>query len=163
MYRGIGYSELHMRRAILTLALLATLVAAGCGGGGNSTEDFQSSVVETRDTVDGALAHITDNPAGKDDLLQRMEQASTTIDAAAESLDRKEAPEEMTDEQKKLVTAYRQLAVDLSSTADQLRQPDFGGVLSGTQGLSFESWEHANAALAQLKQQGIEVDPLGRH
>ena len=153
-----------MRRAILTLALLATLFAAGCGGGdGNSTEDFQSSVVETRDTVDGALAHITDNPAGKDELLQRMEQASTTIDAAAESLDRKEAPEEMTDEQQKLVTAYRQLAVDLTSTADQLRQPDFGGVLSGTQGLSFESWEHANAVLAQLKKQGIEVEPLGRH
>jgi len=153
-----------MRRAILTLALLATLVAAGCGGGGgNSTEDFQSSVVETRNTVDGALAHITDNPSGKDELLQRMDQAATTIDAAAESLDRKEAPEEMTDEQERLVTAYRQLAVDLSSTADQIRQPDFGGVLQGAQGLSFESWEHANTALAQLKAQGIEVQPLGRH
>src|SRR5215211_3498421 len=151
-----------MRRAILTLALLATLVAAG-GGGGDSTDDFQSSVVETRNVVDGALAHITDNPSGKEELLQRMDEAATEIDAAAESLDRKEAPEEMTDEQRRLVTAYRQLAVDLTSTADQIRQPDFGGVLQGAQGLSFESWEHANTALAQLKAQGIEVQPLGRH
>ena len=153
-----------MRPVILTLALLASLVAAGCGGGGgNSTEDFQSSVVETRDTVDGALAHITDNPSGKEELLQRMDQAATTIDAAAESLDRKDAPEEMADDQQKLVTAYRQLAVDLSSTADQLRQPDFGGALQNAEGLSFESWEHANAALAELKKQGVEVQPLGRH
>lgn len=153
-----------MRRAILTLALLATLVAAGCGGGGgDSREDFQSSVIESRNTVDGALAHITDNPSGKAELLQRMEQAATTIDAAAESLDRKEPPAEMTDEQKKLVTAYRQLAVDLTTTADQIRQPGFEDLLQGTQGLSFESFEHANAVLTQLKQQGVEVQPLGRH
>jgi hypothetical protein len=153
-----------MRPAYLILALCTVLIAAGCGGGsGNSTEDFQASVVETRDTVDGALAHITDNPSSQEELLQRMEGAATKVDAAAESLSRKEAPEGMADEQEKLVTSLRQLGVDLSQTADQIRQPDFGGILQGTQGLSFESWEDANAALAQLKQQGIEVEPLGRH
>jgi ABC-type glycerol-3-phosphate transport system substrate-binding protein len=153
-----------MRPALLIFALFAVLLAAGCGGGsGNSTEDFQSSVVETRDAVDGALAHITDNPSGKEELLQRMEEAATKIDAAAESLSRKEAPEGMADEQQKLVTSLRQLGVDLSQTADQIRQPEFGSLLQGTQGLSFESWEQANAVLAQLKQQGIEVEPLGRH
>jgi hypothetical protein len=153
-----------MRPAFLIFALLAVLFAAGCGGSsGNSSEDFQSSVVETRNTVDQALAHITDNPSGKEELLQRMEDAATKIDAAAESLSRKDAPEGMADEQEKLVTSLQQLAVDLSQTADQIRQPDFGGVLQGAQGLSFESWEHANAALAELKKQGIEVQPLGRH
>ena len=153
-----------MRPASLILALCAALIAVGCGGGsGNSTEDFQASVVETRNTVDGALAHITNNPSSQEELLQRMEGAATKVDAAAESLSRKEAPEGMADEQEKLVTSLRQLGVDLSQTADQIRQPDFGGILQGTQGLSFESWEDANAALAQLKQQGIEVEPLGRH
>jgi len=153
-----------MRPAFFIFALLAVVLAAGCGGGsGNSTEDFQASVVETRNTVDNALAHITDNPSGKEELLQRMDQAATKIDAAAESLSRKEAPKGMSDEQQKLVTSLRQLGVDLSQTADQIRQPDFGGILQNAGGLSFESWEHANAALAALKKQGIEVQPLGRH
>jgi hypothetical protein len=153
-----------MRPAVLALLLLLSLLAAGCGGSGSSSrEDFQSAVVETRDATDNALAHITDNPSGKQELLQRMDEAAEKIDAAAESLDRKEAPEELADEQQRLVTALRQLAVDLSQTADQIRQPDFGGMLQGTQGLSFESWDQANAVLAQLKKQGIEVEPLGRH
>jgi hypothetical protein len=160
----MGYSDPHMRPVLITLALFAVLVAAGCGGGsGNSSEEFNQSVIETRNTVDGALAHITDNPSGKQELLQRMDQAATTIDAAAESLDRKEPPAGMADEQTRLVNAYRQLAVDISKTVDQIQSPDFGGLLNGAQGLSFESWDHANAVLAQLKKQGVKVQLLGRH
>jgi hypothetical protein len=160
----MGYSERHMRATITALLVLAALMAAGCGGGGSdSNEDFQASVVEARDTVDGALAHITDNPSGKEELLDRMDEASEKIDVAAESLDRKEAPEELDDERERLVKAFRQLAVDLTQTADQIRQPDFDGLLQGTQGLSFESWTDANKVLGQLKQQGVEVEPLGRH
>jgi hypothetical protein len=160
----MGYSDRHMRATITALLVLAALMAAGCASeGSDSNEDFEASVVEARDTVDGALAHITDNPSGKEELLQRMDEASEEIDVAAESLDRKEAPEELDDERARLVKAFRQLAVDLTQTADQIRQPDFGGLLQGTQGLSFESWTDANKVLGQLKQQGVEVEPLGRH
>jgi len=153
-----------MRPAILAFLLLLILLAAGCGGSStDSRADFQDAVNETRNNVDQAMADITDNPSGKQELLQRMDEAATKIDASAEALDRKEAPKGLTDEQTRLVTALRQLAVDLSQTADQIRQPEFGNLLQGTQGLSFESWENANKVLQQLKQQGIEVQPLGRH
>src|SRR5215210_5077642 len=158
----MGYSERHMRATITALLVFAALLAAGCAGSeSDSSADFNASVVEARDTVDGALAHITDNPSGKQELLQRMDEASVKIDVAAESLDRKEAPEGLDDEQGRLVKAFRQLAVDLTQTADQIRQPEFGGLLQGTQGLSFESWTDANKALGQLKQQGVDVEPLG--
>jgi hypothetical protein len=160
----MGYPERHMRATIMALLLLAALLAAGCAGSGDdSSEDFNASVVEARDTVDGALAHITDNPSGKEELLERMDDASAQIDVAAESLDRKEAPEGLDDERERLVKAFRQLAADLTQTAAQIRQPDFGGLLDGTQGLSFESWTDANQVLTQLKRQGVEVEPLGRH
>jgi hypothetical protein len=153
-----------MRPAILAVLLLLTLLAAGCGGSSNDSRgDFADAVIETRNNVDQAMAHITDNPSGKQELLQRMEKAATKIDVSAEALDRKEAPEGLEDEQAQLVKEFRQLGVDLSQTADQIRQPDFGNLLQGTQGLSFESWENANTVLRQLKRQGIEVQPLGRH
>ena len=160
----MGYSEPHMRGPMLALLLLAALLAAGCSGSGSNSKDaFGDSVVETRNAADNALAHITDNPSGKEELIQRMDEAAQDIDVAAESLERKDPPEDLQDEQKRLVKSYRQLSVDLATTADQLREPDFQGVLQGTQGLSFQSWVDVNNTLARLKRQGIDVEPLGRH
>lgn len=154
-----------MRRPIsLILALAAVTILAGCGGSGSvSQDDFERDVVAARDQVDGALAHITDNPSGKEELLARMDDAAAEIDRAAEDLDRREAPEGLDDERDELVDSFRQLAVDLSQTAEQIRQPDFSGLLEGTQGLSFQSWVDANEALTELREQGFDVQPLGRH
>jgi len=165
VYRADGYSESHMRRLIsLILALAAVTILAGCGGSGSvSQDDFERDVVAARDQVDGALAHITDNPSGKEELLDRMDEAAAQIDRAAEELDGREAPEGLDDERTRLVKAFRQLAVDLSETAAQIRQPDFSGLLEGTQGLSFQSWVDANEVLRELREQGIDVRPLGRH
>ena len=165
MYREVGYSESHMRRPIpLILAVTAVTIAAGCSGSGTeSRADFEQNVATARDQVDAALAHITDNPSGKDELLDRMDESAANIDRTAAELDSREAPEGLDDERVRLVKAFRQLAVDLSQTAEQIRQPDFGGLLEGTQGLSFQSWVDANDVLRQLREQGLDVRPLGRH
>ncbi|MEX0675254.1 MAG: hypothetical protein WD981_03455 [Gaiellaceae bacterium] len=154
-----------MRRLIsLILALAAVTILAGCGGSGSVSQDeFERDVVAARDQVDGALAHITDNPSGKEELLDRMDQSAAEIERAAEELDRREAPEGLDDERVELVESFRQLSVDLSQTAEQIRQPDFSGLLEGTQGLSFQSWVDANDVLTELREQGFDVQPLGRH
>ena len=154
-----------MRRLIsLVLALTAVTIAAGCAGSGSaSQEDFERDVSAARDEVDAALAHITDNPSGREELLDRMEASAAQIDRAAEELDRRETPETFADEQDRLVDGMRQLAVDLSQTAEQIRQPDFGGLLEGTQGLSFQSWVDVNNVLRDLREQGVQIAPLGRH
>jgi hypothetical protein len=151
-----------MRRlSPLLIALLATVLAAGCGG--SSRDDFESSVVESRNSVDGALMHITDNPSSKEDLLSRMEQAGVTIDKAADGLDRAKTPDDLEDDQEKLVRAYRQLAVDVSAAAEELRKPEFQNLVQGAQGLSFESFNQANSVLVKLRGMGIDVKPLARH
>ena len=59
--------------------------------------------------------------------------------------------------------SLQQLAFDVQATADQVRQPEFGGVLEGTRGLSFESWDSVNRALADQAEKGIAVESLQRH
>jgi hypothetical protein len=107
--------------------------------------------------------HITDNPSSKEDLLSRMEQAGVTIDKAADGLDRAKTPDDLEDDQEKLVRAYRQLAVDVSAAAEELRKPEFQNLVQGAQGLSFESFNQANSVLVKLRGMGIDVKPLARH
>ena len=153
-----------MSRAIFAaLVAAAAVLAAGCGGRSTPTaEELGRSVVSARDRVDFALARIT-RAQSKDELLERMDEAADVIDDAVRDLEGVGAPEGLDTDVKTLVEALRQLAFDVQATADQIRQPGFSDLLSGTQGLSFESWDAVNRALAALDAQGIEVAPLARH
>lgn len=148
----------------VVLLAAAALLASGCGGGSSSATlaEYQESVVTTRDRVDFALARIT-RAKSKEEFLNRMDEASAAIDNAASDLDDGGVAEGFEDETGKLSDALHQLSVDLSATASDIRQPDFRGLVTGAQGLSFESWDDANRALASLVGQGIEVDLIARH
>ena len=161
MYPDIGYSEPSMWRLFPVLLALGILLAAGCGG--SARDDFSSSVVDTRNTVDGALAHITDDPSSKEELLGRMETSAEQIDRAADDLDSGKSPTEFEAEQGQLATAYRQLALDVSTAAKELRSPDFQSMVANSRGLSFQSFNRVNTILVRLRAQGIDVKPLGRH
>lgn len=141
---------------------VAAVALAGCALGGASTEDFEADVREARDRVDSALASVT-RAESLEDLFDRMDDAARAVDAAAEDLDDARAPDELEDEADELVDAFHQLSVDLEATADTIRQPEFADVLPGTRGLSFESWTKANRVLGELREQGIDVQPLARH
>ena len=125
-------------------------------------EEFGPSVVSARDRVDFALARIT-RAQSKDDLLERMDEAADAIDDAVRDLEEVGAPERLETDLGALVDSLGQLAFDVRATADQIRQPGFSDLLVGTKGLSFESWDAVNRALAALDAQGIGVAPLARH
>ena len=59
--------------------------------------------------------------------------------------------------------ALHQLSVDLAAFAHDARQPGGEALLIGGPGLNFKSWDQANAALASIAKQGIDVEPIGRH
>lgn len=144
------------------LVFVAAL-AFGCGENRTpSVQELEQSVVATRDRVDFALERIT-RAQSRAELLGRMDEAADTIAAAAGDLEGVGAPKGYESEVGELVGSLGQLAFDVQATADQIRQPGFGDLLTGTRGLSFESWDTVNVALAGLKKKGIEVAPLERH
>jgi hypothetical protein len=148
---------------LLVLALLAVLVllAAGCGGGQPSAEDYAESVVLNRNRVDFVLTRIT-HARSPEELLNRMDEAALVIGKAGDELDDKGAPDDFQPEADNLVKWLRQLSVDIQATADQARQPGFESLLTDAslQGLSFDSWDNVNKALAGLAGKGIQVSIL---
>jgi len=147
------------RRLVLVLLTVLVLVAAGCGGGGQpSAEDYADSVVLNRNRADYVLTRIT-KAQSPDELLNRMDEAAIVIGKAADELADKGAPDDYQPEADNLVKSLRQLSVDLQATADQAREPGFGGLITdpALQGLSFDSWDDVNKALAGLAGKGVQV------
>jgi len=145
---------------LLVVALLGVLlvIAAGCGGGQPSAEDYADSVVLNRNRVDFVLARIT-RAQSPEELLNRMDEAALVIGKAADELDDDGAPVDFQPEAGKLVKSMRQLSVDIQATADQSREPGFEDLLNNQSlnGLSFDSWDSMNKALAGLAGKGIQV------
>ena len=136
---------------------------SGCGGGGEpSVEELTEAVVTNRNRADFALARIT-RADSQDELLNRMDEASAVIEKAADELAGVGAPSDYQPEADNLVKSLRQLSVDVQATADQARIPGFENLFQGTQGLSFDSWDDVNKALAGLAGKGIPVSILQNH
>jgi hypothetical protein len=151
-------------RRILAAVAVFVLVAAGataCGGGDDSSlEDYEASVVETRNSVDNALANISEAQSRKD-FLNRMDQAAVLISRAADDLDDAEVAEGFEDETNELTAALRTLSTDLEQTAAQFRvTPE---LFSQSQGLAFEGWTKTNEVLRGLAEQDIAVEPIANH
>jgi hypothetical protein len=149
-------------RALLVLLLALGLVLSACGGSGQpSAEEFGEAVVLNRNRVDFVLGRITRAPS-IDELLARMDEAAVVISKASDELADTGAPSDYQPEADDLVTSLNQLSVDIQATADQARVPGFEQLLTDTalQGLSFESWDQVNKALAGLAGKGIQVSIL---
>lgn len=152
-----------LRASLVALLAAAALLAPGCGGSSQvSAQELEESVVEARDRVDSALESVTEAQS-KEEFLERMNDASDTIAHAAGEIDDVAAPKRYEEELANLVAWLEQLAFDVQATADQVREPEFGDLLDGTRGLSFESWNGVNRALAAFADKGIAVEPLERH
>jgi hypothetical protein len=152
------------RRILAGVAVLAMLVsgaATACGGDDDSElQDYEASIVETRNNVDDALAEISEAQS-RNDFVKRMEQAAVLISRAADELDEVEAAEGFEDETTNLTAALRTLSSDLEQTAAQFRvTPD---LFNQSAGLSFEGWTEANRILRDLQEQDIAVEPIANH
>lgn len=147
---------------LAALTVLTALAAAGCGGEDEAVTvpQFQEKVVVARDRVDYALARIP-KAESLDEYTSRMDEAAVVIEDAANELEALTPPKGFEPETRRLVKALHQLSIDYSSSADQFRQtPE---LMTGTLGISFDSWDQVNLALAGLVGNGIDVSVLQPH
>jgi hypothetical protein len=149
-------------RLLLVLLLSLSVFVSACGGSGEpSVQEFSDAVVLNRDRTDFVLARIT-RAQSEEELLTRMDEAAAEIDKAAQELEKTGAPSDYQPEADNLVKSLRQLSVDIQATADQARIPGFETLLTNT-GVSFDSWDDVNKALAGLAGKGIDVSILQPH
>jgi hypothetical protein len=150
----------HRWIVVVVVVALLSIGAAACGGDDSSElQDYEASVVETRNNVDDALANISEAQS-RAEFLNRMDQAAVLISRAADDLDDAEVAEGFEDETTELTAALRTLSTDLEQTAAQFRQtPE----LFNSPGLAFEGWTRANEVLRGLAEQDIAVEPIANH
>ena len=146
-----------MKRALFALvALTLVLSASACGGDSEPTrEEYAAAVVQARDRTDFAFERIV-KAESRTELIERMEEASEAIDAAAGDLEDVEVPQDYRPEGVRLQRQLRQLAFDVGATAEQVQDPRFP-ILDIAKGISFESWDKVNLQLAGLAGKGIPV------
>ncbi len=148
---------------LFCLACIVAVLATGCGGSETlSVNDYQVAVVDARDRADSAMG-LMSQATSEEDFLARLDEAGSQIDAAAGDFNDKDSPKRFEDESARLVRHLRKLAAALHGTAGEARDLGFDKLLTGAAGLNFESWDAVNAVLADLRRQGIEVQPLARH
>jgi hypothetical protein len=153
-----------MRRAgpllvSLALALSVGVMVAACGGN-DGTQAFEEDVVSARDRTDSALAQITE-PRSVDDLIVRMRIARDEIATASGEVAAAEAPESLADEKRQLAGALSRLATEVGGAADAFEE--LGPGAEAVRTLDFQTWNGVQKALEDLRAEGIEVEPLGRH
>jgi hypothetical protein len=137
-------------------------IALGGGGGSASKDEYQETVVSARNQVEFALEKLA-GVQSAEELLEELDQAAVVLDDTSASLDGAGVADGLEDEHEKLIEALRGLSSEVSGTAATLRDPAFTDTIPRLTSLSFPQWEVVNRILGELKEQGIDVEPLARH
>ncbi len=149
-----------LRPVAIASALLAAVLAAGCGGSNATKADFQRDVLLARNDTDAGLAQIV-QASSAEDLLARMRIAAVEVRGASTDVREAGAPKELEDERDALADRLLALSDEIVSTVETLAA--LPGQAAGTSALSFEQWNAVQAELATLRRQGVNVPPLEPH
>jgi ABC-type transporter Mla subunit MlaD len=148
--------------ALAVAAVVIVGIALGGSKGTATRPEYRATVTNARDRVDFALERVT-RSTSVDLLIQRLDEASTTVAGAADELDGADVAKGFGDENDELVNTLRDFSRSLVNTSETFSDPTFAGDIGAASSLSFPEWDKVNAILARLRKQGIRVPPLERH
>jgi hypothetical protein len=145
-------------RAAGILAAVA-LLAAGCGGDDDDKGAFQKEVVSARDTADSSFAYIK-RPESTEDLIRRLRTSGDRLQRVSGSVAEVETPDDLVDEQERLAQALREMSKEMDAAANSIEFVQEGDSSAPVETLIFDTWDAVQAALTDLRNQGIDVQPL---
>lgn len=149
-----------LRPLAIASSLLVAVLAAGCGGGSATKEDFRLDVLAARNDTDAGLEQIV-HAASVEDLLARMRIAASEVRGAATDVREAGAPKELGEERDALAARLLALSDEIISTVETLEA--FPEQATSTSALNFTQWDAVQDGLAKLRKQGVKVPPLERH
>ena len=139
------------------LAAVAVL-AAGCGGDDDNVA-FEKEVVSARDTADSSFAYIK-RPESTEDLIRRLRTSRDRLQRVSGSVAEVETPDDLVDEQERLAHALREMSKEMDAAANSIEFVQEGDSSAPVETLIFDTWDAVQAALTDLRNQGIDVQPL---
>ena len=147
---------------LLALAMISfALVALGAGCGGDENGAFEDEVVAARDTADSAMAYIR-RPKSTEDLVVRLRTNGERLATASGTIAQADAPDDMVEGKVRLATALTAMSKEMNAAANSIelviegQTPGVGPVET----LVFDTWDTVQAALDELRDAGIDVEPL---
>jgi hypothetical protein len=145
---------------LLGIVVAAVLAGSGCSFG-EGGEDFEQEVVSARDTADSSFAYIK-RPQSTEDLVRRLRTSRDRLERVSGSLAETEAPDELTDERERLVTALEAMAKEMDGFANSIELVIQGREQGAppVETLVFDSWDQVQNVLTELRGEGVDVQPL---
>jgi hypothetical protein len=145
---------------LLGIVVAAVLAGSGCSFG-EGGDDFEQEVVSARDTADSSFAYIK-RPQSTEDLVRRLRTSRDRLERVSGSLAETEAPDELTDERERLVTALEAMAKEMDGFANSIELVIQGREQGAppVETLVFDSWDQVQNVLTELRGEGVDVQPL---
>jgi len=155
---------LPIRSLLVVLALAFVALGVGCSGDDEALESFEQEVVAARDTADSALARIR-QPKSTGDLIVRLRTGRDELATASGSIAVAEAPDDLAEEKRRLAGALSDMSDEMDAAANSIEIVHEGDADGETdvRSIIFDTWDKVQAALTALRDEGIDVQPLGRH
>ncbi len=100
-----------------------------------------------------------------DDLIVRLRRNGDRLAAASTTIAGTEAPDDLTEERGRLAVALTAMSKEMDAAANSIelvQSGETGGAGSQVETLVFETWDTVQAALDDLRADGVDVLPLRR-
>ena len=118
--------------------------------------------MSARDTADSSFAYIK-RPESTEDLVRRLRTSGDRLQRVSGTVAQADTPEDLVDERRQLALALSEMSKEMNAAANSIelvQESDGTGAGAPVERLIFDTWDSVQSVLTELRDQGIDVQPL---